>query len=910
MSKPTLYLLDANALLHRAWHAIPPMSAPDGTVVNAAYGIASVVFKLISQEHPDAFVACWDTAAKTFRHEEYKEYKATREKKEQELYDQIPIAKELLHTMGIPSFAKDGFEADDLIGTLARIGKEKEYKVIIVTGDRDALQLIEDGVSVLTFKKGVSDTKVYDADAVKEEYGVTPEQLVEWKAIRGDSSDNIPGIKGIGEKGATELVQEYDTFDGIVKAAKDTSSTMRESLREKILACEKEGKQARMLVEIDRHVPIKVTEKDFEGKPDREAFVELAGGYGFRSLIARWPFGEEGDRRSEIGDRKGKGRRGDPADRLASRRLSSKSEKGHACTDGKDATERIEKMSKEKRIAFFAMEQEQGSLFGTGLSGIAMGTDDNSFTIPHSVLADEAVRKSLAHLFQHADDRLVTHDAKTQMRLFDTIWGHEAGRSAGSPLRHGVSHDTLIAAYLLSAGDRKTDLDLLALQLLGKELPKGEDRSSMIAQAILEIAKKQEALLSEEGLVNVLKTFELPLSPVLYEMERKGILLDSEYLASLEKDVVHQRDQIEKKMEKFVDHPFNPASPSQLATILFDELKLPAKGIKKGKTGYSTAASELEKLEGTHPIIQLISDHREVSKLLSTYIQTLPNQADAKGRVHTTFNQVIAATGRLSSSDPNLQNIPIRTELGRKIRRAFVAPRGMRLLSCDYSQIELRVVAALSSDEKMLSAFKKHADIHTSTAADIWGIDPDKVTKEQRRAAKAINFGIIYGQGPMGLSRSAGISFEEAKDFIDRYFVTYPRVRTYLDSMKLMARERGFVETLFGRRRYIPDIHSGMQQVRAAAERMAINMPAQGTAADLMKLAMIKVADGLSKVSADSHLLLQVHDELVLEVPESELEKVATFVKHIMQSAADIGCPIVVDAKAGKNWDTMTKIDA
>ena len=902
--------MDANALLHRAWHAIPPMSGPDGTMVNAAYGIVSVVFKLISQEKPGAFIACWDTAAPTFRHEQYEEYKATREKKEQELYDQIPIAKELLHAIGIPSFSKDGFEADDLIGTFSRMGSEKGYSVCIVTGDRDALQLVDDDVKVLAFKKGVSETKIYDAKLVEEEYGVTPEQLIDWKAIRGDSSDNIPGIKGIGEKGATELVQEYGDLDGIIKAAKNAKSDMKESLREKILASEKQGRQARELVTIDRHVPIKASIQDFKGEANHEAFTALAGTYGFRSLIARWPFGEKGARSEE----RGTSRRGDASRRPSSKRRETKGGKGHACTDGKDAEERIGEIAKEKRISFFALQEEQASLFGGGLSGIAFASDHHSFFIPSSLLTDAGLRKTLIKFFDTATDTdtdtmpyghtavcpYITHDAKTQARLLEPF-----GITLGI-----VSHDTLIAAYLLSAGDRQTDLDLLSLQLLGKELPKGEHRADIVATSILDIAKKQGPMLSEEGLVNVMKTFELPLTPVLYQMEKKGILLDSGYLSELEKDVAKQRDQIEKKMEKFVDHTFNPASPSQLATILFDELKLPTKGIKKGKTGYSTAASELEKLEGKHPMIQLISDHREVSKLLSTYIQTLPALADANGRVHTTFNQVIAATGRLSSSDPNLQNIPIRTELGRKIRRAFVAPRGMRLLSCDYSQIELRIIAALSSDEKMLNAFRKHADIHTSTAAEIWGIDPDKVTKEQRRAAKAINFGIIYGQGPNGLSRSAGISFEEAKDFIERYFATYPHIHAYLDSMKLMARERGFVETLFGRRRYIPDIHSGMHQVRAAAERMAINMPAQGTAADLMKLAMIKVAEGLSRISSASHLLLQVHDELVLDVPDHDLDRVASFVQKTMTTAADIGCPIVVDAKAGKNWDEMTKIDA
>jgi DNA polymerase I len=490
------------------------------------------------------------------------------------------------------------------------------------------------------------------------------------------------------------------------------------------------------------------------------------------------------------------------------------------------------------------------------------------------------------------------HDAKRVMKDLETV---------GMSL-NGIAHDTLIAAYLLAAGERSLDLDTLVLQSLGRQLPQGGDRASESARAIQELAVKQRAEMKEISADRVMERFELPLIPVLRGMERLGILIDAPYLKTLSKEMQAEKDKIEKKMEKLVGHPFNPGSPSQLAVILFDELKLPIKGIKRGKTGYSTAAPELEKLQGTHPIIDLIFDQRELAKLLSTYVDSLPQQADKDGRVHTTFNQAIAATGRLSSSDPNLQNIPIRTELGRKIRRAFIASPGMELLSCDYSQIELRVIAALARDEKMLSAFRNHQDIHTTTAAAIWGIPPDEVTKDQRRAAKAINFGIIYGQGPNGLSQSAGIPFADAKKFIAAYFDTYKSVKEWLDATRAKAHAMGYVETLFGRRRPLPDINSGLPQLRAAAERMAINMPVQGTSADIIKAAMIRIQTELPKLSANARLLLQVHDELVFEVPPKEVASLAKAVQDIMEHIEDIGCPIIVESKHGKNWEEMEKI--
>lgn len=879
--RPKLVLLDANALLHRAWHAIPPLSAPDGTVVNAAYGMASVSLKIRKEEKPDLFIACWDTAAPTFRHEAFKEYKAQRKEKEQELYDQIPIAKEVLETLGIPSVSLDGYEADDLLGTLARIGKKNGYHVRIVTGDRDSLQLIDDDVDVLTFKKGVSVTHLYDAEEVKKEYGITPEQMIQWKAIRGDSSDNIPGIHGIGEKGATELIQTYDTLENAIRAAKDKNSDLPAGLRKKLIDGAEQGMKALELVAIDCEVPIKRDLASFASAPDREAFIRVAGTYGFRSLIPRFDDGTGAGNIERASEH------------------SKKREKAHLdISSEKEAGIAIKEMADAREIVIDMIAGEQGSLFGSSLVGMLIASKDRSILIAEPLLRVKSVHRDLDSLLSEEKSAKICHDAKTVMRLLESYDLRLAN----------IAHDTLIAAYLLAAGERQTDLDLIALQELGIELPKGSARPAAIGPAVFGVAERQRKALAESGLDTIMQRFELPLIPVLREMERNGILLDLPYLKSLSNDIGNERDRIEKDMFKLAGHEFNPASPSQLAHILFDELHLSAKGIKRGKTGFSTAASELEKLEGMHPIVELISQHREVSKLLSTYVDVLPTLVDAEGRIHTTLNQAVTATGRLSSSDPNLQNIPIRTELGRKIRRVFIAEKGMRLVSCDYSQIELRVVAALSKDKKMLDAFRSGADIHTATAAEIWEIDPAKVTKEQRRAAKAINFGILYGQGPNGLARSAGIPFADAKEFIEKYFKTYHGIKTYLEETKLMARANGFVETLFGRRRPIPDIVSGIPAVRAAAERMAINMPAQGTSADLIKLAMIEISKGLNRVSKPARLLMQVHDELLLEVPEKDVEAVAGYVKKTMENIEDVGCPIVVDAKVGKNWGEMTTL--
>lgn len=882
-----LFILDANALLHRAWHALPPLTSPEGKVVNAVYGVLMTIMKLIDERKPSAFVACWDTEAPTFRHTAYEAYKAHREEQPDELYDQVPWLKEGLSLLGVDSLELDGYEADDLIGTIAVKARKAGWDVTIVTGDRDALQLIRPGIRVLAFKKGVSETITFDENELKNQYGLTPQQFLDYKAMRGDPSDNIPGVKGIGDKGATDLLMKYGSLKGIVKAAKDPKSDMAKGQREKILAAEKELPGILELVRIKTDAPISYTPGAGSAVvKDREALLDYLRRFGFKSLITK----VEGRREEKIGEQ--------PVPESKKKRTSQRPAFEDVLVETEaDAVSALQRLRKEEWCIVQVSRGAVGSLFAESVDGLVLAGKDTGFFFPADSFKHATVRKALCDFLNDPSIRKAAHDAKAQMKGLAGL---------GCPTT-AWAFDTLLAAYLLSAGERNHDLEILAMQYAGMSVP--EDASALRkAEAVSAIIPRLRLALTENHLMRVLERFELPLIPILFDMERVGIKIDVTHLRTLSKELTKARQDIEERMYEAAGKTFNPGSPAQLAQVLFEDLKLPSKGIKRGKTGFSTAASELEKLRGSHPIIELIEEQRELSKLLSTYVDVLPGLADESGRVHTTFNQAVAATGRLSSTDPNLQNIPIRTEVGRKIRRAFIPEKGYRLLSCDYSQIELRIAAALAKDERMLEAFRRGDDIHTATAAAIWKVDLADVTKDQRRIAKAINFGLIFGQGPQGLSQVAGISFADAKKFIAAYFEAYSGIKRYMEETKAMARSLGYVETLFGRRRLLPEINSNMHMLRAQAERMAINMPVQGTDADLMKLAMIALRTPLLERFPRTRMLLQVHDELLFEVPEKDVEAVASFVKDIMEHVEKIGVPIVVEAKAGKNWDEMTKL--
>ncbi|MBI5369926.1 DNA polymerase I [Candidatus Uhrbacteria bacterium] len=878
-STPLFLILDGNALLHRAWHAIPPLTTKDGLVVNAAYGFTMVIEKMREQFKPDYMAVAWDLPGKTFRHEKFEAYKATRQKKEQELYDQIPIIQKILKAFYIPSFEAPGFEADDLIGTLCAKAEKKGYRTLIVTGDLDALQLVSKKTQVVFFQKGISETKTYDEPAVRERYGLTPTELIDYKALRGDVSDNIPGVSGIGEKTAGALVQTYGSLKGIFTALK--KGEIEEKVAKKLRGQEKNAEDSLELVTIVRDVDVPF---HFDAaktrQPDWEALLDQYRQLEFRTLL-----------RKHTQDLLA------PPLKTSGRTTPQEVHIVRELDDLKNSLARV------TTPCGLLLATQQPDLFGATLAALALS--DGKQTVVVTNPADKQMKLIEAKL--KSSKLIITHDLKTtlhQCSLFSPFF----------PFPSSLFFDIMLASYLLHSGSRAHDLPTIIsdqLNIKFPELPmayasqKDYERLGAASALLPKLATKLREALQASHMETIFDEIEMPLIPVLYRMERRGIELDTDALGHFSKQLKQRIEDLEKQIHTAAGEDINVNSPLQLAQVLFETLKLPTKGIKKTKAGFSTAASELEKLWDAHPIIPLISEHRELAKLQSTYVEALPKLVDREGRVHTTYHQTVAATGRLSSSDPNLQNIPIKTELGREIRKAFVAPRGKRLLSADYSQIELRLAAVIAKDRPFIDAFRDGADIHTRTAAEVFEITEEAVTKEQRRAAKAINFGILYGMGPRSLSRSTNLSLSQAKEFIERYFEIHFAIKNYLDETKTKAHVDGYVETLFGRRRSFPEIQSGVPMLVAQAERMAINMPIQGTAADIMKKAMLSVDGWLSQSGLPAAILLQVHDELVLEVEKEAVEAVGHGVKEMMEGVASFEVPLIVDVEVGTNWGEM-----
>jgi len=876
--KKLFLLLDGNAILHRAWHALPPLQAPDGTLVNAVYGFANVLQKLRADLDPAYMAVAWDLPGPTFRHKQYKEYKATRVKKEDELYNQIPIIQDLLDALDIPYFSEEGYEADDVIGTIAEKLIKKDLETYIVTGDLDALQLVDPTTKVLFFIRGVSETKLYDEAAVRERYGFDPEQLIDYKALRGDPSDNIPGVAGVGDKTASILVKKYGDIKKLYKAV-DANNVPEVTPR--ILGRLADDKDNALmsyeLATIVRDIPMEFKLSDSqEGTPNEGELRNLLSGLGFKSLLKK--FGISENIKIEVSPE-------GPQKKVAT------------FSSGDDIGKIVEILSKEKEIALLAGIDKEGQLAALGVA-----TNQLSYTLQNP---SKEQLKSLQPVLENENIKKVGHDLKELIHIFNL---------EGIELR-GVWFDIMIASYLLNPGSRRHDVQSISHEFLSKQLPEMPDNFGyesdyhVIAEIVgnyFPLVKVLESELKSVGMLDLFFNIEMPVVEILAEAEMEGIKIDKDFLAKLSKKMGQRIDQLTKKIHKLAGGEFNVKSPIQLSEILFDKLEIPTKGLKKTKTGISTAAPELEKIRDAHPMILLIFEHRELAKLKSTYVDALPELADPDDRVHTSFNQTVTSTGRLSSSEPNLQNIPIRTELGREIRKAFVVSHGKILLAADYSQIELRLVSVIAGDQGMINAFKAGADIHRQTAAEIAEVKPDDVTKEMRRAAKAVNFGIIYGIGPKALAVSAGVSFSEAKEFIARYFEVHHKVKDYLDETKVKAHTDGYVETIFGRRRYLPEINSGVQMVRAAAERMAINMPIQGAGADIMKMAMIEVDKWIKSQKDDKiKMLLQVHDELVFEVDKDFVEKAGKEIKRIMESVHQFDVPLVVDVESGKNWGSL-----
>ena len=933
--KKKLIIIDGNALIHRSFHALPPtMTTKDGTMVNAVYGFTSVLLKAIRDFKPEYVVLTLDKKGKNFRHEKFVEYKATRTKAPDELYAQIPLVKELAQAFNIPIFEEAGFEADDVIGTITKLTND-DIENIVVTGDMDTLQLINDHTKVYTMSRGMSDSILYDAGAVKTKYGFTVEQLIDYKALRGDVSDNIPGVRGIGDKTAVELLNNFESLEGIYKNI--DSPKIKDRIRNLLIEFKDDAFMSYELATIKCDVPI---EFDLEATRfvdfDKEKVIKFLSEMEFKSLLPRI---KEIKTSQETKDEAS-------ADAVDKFERDIKSFKYKIISEEKDFEEFLEKLKKQKSFTFdtetsgidpitcemlgvsFSWKEEEAyyliinnneSLLRSGFGGRGDNSEVNLFNF------DKKVEEKKSHPWLEKL-KPIFEDEKILKNAHNMKFDYRVMLNAGIETR-GIEFDTMIASFLLNPGTRQHGLDAVTFIEFGFEkiskeelLGKGKEKISFSevpteklgiyscedADFTNRLEIKLKKPLKENDLTKLFEEIEMPLTIVLANMEQAGIEIDVPFLNKMSKEMEKRILELEKKIFKHAGTEFNIKSTKQLAETLFEKMEISTDTIKKTKTGISTAADELEKLKDLHPIIGLIQEYRELTKLTSTYVNALPELVNPKTkRIHTSYNQTVAATGRLSSSEPNLQNIPVRTELGREIRKAFIAPKGKKLIALDYSQIELRLTAHLSGDKKMIEAFKNGADIHTATAAEINQVKLEEVTKQMRSEAKAVNVGVLYGQGAHGLAAAAGVPYWRAKEFIDQYFATFVGVRKYLDNSIKEAQEKGYAETLLGRKRYLPEINSSVMMVKKAAERMAVNTPLQGTAADMIKKAMVEVFAELKNHSDEAVMLLQVHDELILEVKDDAVEVIAKKVKDIMENVLKLKVPIIVDVKIGNSWGEM-----
>jgi DNA polymerase-1 len=893
--KPLLLLFDGNALVHRAFHALPPLTQPKtGELINAVYGFASTLLKVFADFKPTHWAVAFDRPTPTFRHEMFEEYKAQRPATPEELKSQIKKVHQLVAAFHIPVFEIDGFEADDVLGTLSKQADEQGIETIIVTGDNDMLQAVLPRVKAFAPRRSFTDTILYDEEAVEQKYGIKPKQLADLKALAGDVSDNILGVPGVGEKTAAKLLQQYGSLQGIYDHIEDiTPSKLQNTLRE----YRSQAFQSKELSTIVKDVPIKLDLQTCQvSHYDRNEVARLFQELEFSHLLPRLPqMKAEGFQRSAV--------------------------KSHMVNIETALEQLIGELEMAQGLAI-EVETTGEKAMMADLVGIAVSpTRGEAFYIPlgHQGLNQPPqlpltrVAARLKPILENTSVGKIAYNGKHVMAVLV---------DCGVKLEN-LNFDPLLAAYLL--GDKSLGLKALAFNKLGVEIATpaeltgtGKKQSSLSLLEANRVAdhactsvdilwglkESLETELRQQGLWQLFTEVEMALIPVLVAMEKNGILLDTDLLREMSLEMGKELLRLEKEIYGSVGHQFNINSPQQLGKVLFEELKLPQS--RRTKTGYSTDASVMEALRGVHPIIEFILQYRQLSKLKSTYVDALPALINRKtGRVHTTFNQTGTATGRLSSSDPNLQNIPIRTEIGNKIRKAIVAPPGAYLLSADYSQIDLRVLAHLSQDPGLIAAFAQDEDIHASTASKLFGIPEEEVTPEMRRNAKTVNFGVIYGMSDYGLEQATNLSREEAAQFIALYFEKYPKVKEYLEATKEQARKLGYVQTVLGRRRFLPEINSSNRMVREAAERMAINAPVQGSSADIIKIAMINLHREMERRNLKSKMLLQIHDELLFEVPEAEVEEIKSLIAQLMPQAVELCVPVKIDIKLGKNWAEM-----
>ena len=906
----TFAVIDGNSLMHRAFHAVPPtMNAPDGRPTNAIFGFLNMFLKMIDAFNPDGVVVAFDKGKPRVRMEMLPQYKAQRPPMDPDLHAQFPMIKELLAALNVPILQSEGWEGDDILGTMARLGEQAGCDMLLVTGDRDMYQLVTEHVNVVSTRKGLSDVAIMTPESVDDLYhGITPALVPDFYGLKGDTSDNIPGVPGIGPKKASALIAQYGSLDEVIAHADEVKGKMGENLRAHI----DDALLSRKVATIRTDAPV---ELDFEATSFpafsadevsaalgtlgitamQNRFLALIGGEGGAAATAS-TFEMPAVLRAAAGDTDALGAVADEVSRAI------------------DAGEWV--------AAVVDDDKEEGALFGLtrtlwlatskGLFSLEEGdggaaAEVEGFNFVHGVIAGV-----LARLFM--EGRVASPDMKTLLHELSPIDSSELELMDPLAVDSTRIFDTVVAAYLLDSDRSEFDEAYLADTYLQMALPAargaegaGEDAPAPAARTAaltLALVAPLRECMARENAANVFDGIEMPLVPVLAKMERAGMLVDPDRLHSLSEGLATQISEVERSIRDLAgDETFNIGSPMQLSHVLFDVMGLPTKGLKKTKRGYySTNAKVLSDLARDHEIVRLILDWREKSKIKSTYLDTLGPLRRGDGRVHTTYNQTITATGRLSSSDPNLQNIPTRSELGRTVKTAFSAGEGSVFLAVDYSQIELRLLAHLSGDEHLVRAFNEGEDFHAETAARVFGVPVSEVTPDLRSRAKAVNFGIVYGQQAYGLSQSLHISMAEARDMIDRYYEAYPGVRTFLDNVVARAKQTGYAETMYGRRRHIPELKAKNPQLRGFGERTAMNHPMQGTAADIIKIAMARVSRRLEEEGFAAHMILQVHDELDFECPVNEVERLTTMVRDVMEHVVDLRVPLIAEASTGITW--------
>ena len=847
-------MLDGNSIINRAFYGIKLLSTKSGIYTNAVYGFLNILLKLKEISQPDAIGVAFDVHAPTFRHKKYDEYKAGRHAMPDELRMQMPILKDILKSLGIKTVECEGWEADDILGTLAQACRSAGNECFIATGDRDSLQLAHGGVKVLLAhtKSGRPVTDIYDENTVMEEYGVTPAELIQVKALQGDSSDNIPGVAGVGAKTALDLIQRFHNIDYIYENLDEID--IKKGVREKLARDKDKAYLSLDLGTIRTNAPVD-TDINSYIPGDNSGAAMLLAKYELYSLIDKF---------------------------------------------GLNAQQAVEPVRQEEKAAVTVKEMEDpaGFSFGEELY-FTFDIENNEISRMYFANGDTVITVSASDAgFGDFVKRLFESDARKYS--YNTKYLHRLAATLGTDCKN-VCGDLMLSAYLLRPSDSNYDIDHLCLEY-GIALPDGGEASqnAVYAAVLKRLFEKTDVLLKEANQTDLLNNIELPLARVLAKMETAGFAVDKKGIEDFGNRLGSRIDELIAQIYSEAGREFNVNSPKQLGTVLFEEMQIPCK--KKTKSGYSTKAEVLEELASDYPIVKLILEYRSLAKLKSTYCDGLLKVIQADGRIHTSFNQVETRTGRISSLEPNLQNIPIRTELGREMRRFFVAESGSTLIDADYSQIELRVLAALANDENMINAFNNGEDIHKTTAAQVFNLPPEMVTPLLRSRAKAVNFGIVYGIGAFSLAKDIGVSVKEAKDYINGYLHHFSGVAEYMDKMIETAKDNGYAETLFHRRRYLPELASSNHMMRAFGERVARNMPIQGTAADIIKIAMIRVCESLEKENMKSRLILQVHDELIVESPADEAEKALQIVTREMENACELRVRLVADGKIGKTW--------